>query len=70
MNDEQEHVMIGGAARHFGVPPWKVRRAIERGFYPEPPRMGPFRVIPRSELPVLELALRRAGYLPEPLTAA
>jgi DNA-binding transcriptional MerR regulator len=56
---------IGKLAKHFGVPPWRVRRAIERGFLPEPPRVGAYRVFLAQDLPDIEAALRLAGYLTE-----
>jgi hypothetical protein len=59
------HVLaIGAVARHFGLPPWKIRRLFERGFLPEPRRVGAYRVIPARDLPKIEAALRRAAYLP------
>jgi DNA-binding transcriptional MerR regulator len=56
---------IGQVARRFRVSAWKVRRLFERGLLPEPARVGAYRVIPPDDLPKIEAALRRAGYLPE-----
>lgn len=57
---------LGAVASRFGVPVWKVRRLYERGLLPPAERVGNFRVVRLSDLPVIELALRRAGYLPGP----
>lgn len=46
------------------VETWKIRAAIARGFLAEPPRVGIARAWAQSELPKLERALRKAGYLP------
>jgi DNA-binding transcriptional MerR regulator len=54
---------IGAVAAHFGVPPWKLRRTIERGLLAEPPRVGVYRVFTATDLPHVEKALRAAGYL-------
>jgi len=43
---------------------WQVRRLFESGMLPEPDRIGGYRVIHRADLPKVEEALRRAGYLP------
>lgn len=64
MEGSNEVLMLGAAGALCGVKDtWKVRRTIQRGFYPEPSRMGPFRVVPRSELPRLKNAMIAAGYL-------
>ncbi len=54
---------IGAVAARYGLPTWKVRRAIVRGFLAEPARVGPCRVFTPEQLPAVEDALRRAGYL-------
>lgn len=51
------------AARHCGCPAWQIRRLYERGILPPPPRIGAYRAIPVSDLPLIEKALRAAGYL-------
>lgn len=48
---------------------WKIRACIARGFISEPPRVGIARAWAMSELPKLERALRRAGYLPAEVPA-
>ncbi len=55
---------LGDLARRFDCPVWAVRRVFERGLLPEPPRAGPYRVVTEPDLPVIEAALRAAGYLP------
>jgi DNA-binding transcriptional MerR regulator len=57
---------IGAVARRLGVRPWQVRRLFESGTLPEPSRVGAYRVVAENELPRIERALRKAGYLPEP----
>jgi hypothetical protein len=54
---------IGGLAKRYGLPAWKVRRIFERGLIPEPARLGAYRVVAVRELPQIEDALRKAGYL-------
>ena len=55
---------LGAVARHFGVPVWKVRRLYERAVLPPAERVGPFRIVRSTDLPTIEAALCRAGYLP------
>lgn len=55
---------LGDIARRYQRPLWMIRRIFKRGFLPEPARVGPYRVIPVDELPLIEQALIRAGYLP------
>jgi hypothetical protein len=64
-------------ARYFtenGYPlkAWQVRRVFESGLIAEPEtRLGSYRMIRPSDIPRLEDALRRAGYLPtEPALAS
>lgn len=56
-------------ARRFGVEVWKVRRVFERGMVPEPGRLGLVRVFSESDVPPIEAAMIRAGYL-EPKAAS
>jgi hypothetical protein len=61
---------IGAVALHISKPgcpvsPWQIRRTIERGLLAEPPRVGAYRVFLSADLPLIEKALRKAGYLPE-----
>jgi hypothetical protein len=55
---------VGTVAEHFRVPPWMIRRLFERGLLPPAPRVGAYRVIAAADLPLVERALRVAGYLP------
>jgi DNA-binding transcriptional MerR regulator len=55
---------IGQIAEELGCEAWQVRRLFQRGLLPPAARVGPFRVATRDELPVIEKALRKAGYLP------
>ena len=61
---ESPYLTVGAAARRFGVPAWQVRRLFERKLLPEPARVGAYRVIAAADLAAVEMALRRAGYLP------
>jgi len=54
---------LGVVAKRFAQPVWKIRRLFERGLLPEPARIGSYRVISVSDLPLVEQALRSAGYL-------
>src|SRR5262245_32305485 len=56
---------VGAVARRYGCPAWQIRRLFERGLLPPAARVGAYRVIAASDLPAVEDALRRAGYLPE-----
>lgn len=60
---------IGAVAKRFGLPTWQVRRIIERGFLPEPARVGPYRVFRVEELPAVRAALIKAGYLAKEVPA-
>jgi hypothetical protein len=55
----------GELAKHFGVAHWQIVNTIKRGFLPEPPRVGLYRVWVESDLDQVRDALVRAGYLPE-----
>lgn len=54
---------IGAVAAEMGVPAWQIRRAIERGFLTDPPRLGAYRVFQPDDMPRVREALRAAGYL-------
>lgn len=54
----------GDIARRYGVEVWQVRRLYERKMLPPGARAGTYRVVTEAELPAVEDALRRAGYLP------
>jgi hypothetical protein len=57
---------LGPVARRFGCATWQLRRLYERGLLPPAPRVGPFRVVFEEDLPLVERALVKAGYLPRP----
>jgi excisionase family DNA binding protein len=61
--DGEKDYTVGQTARVFGVDSWHVRRLFERNLLPAPRRFGRHRVIPASDLPRVEAALRAAGYL-------
>lgn len=56
---------MGDIARHYGLDTWQVRRLFERKMLPPALRCGLYRVVPVTELPNVEAALRGAGYLHE-----
>lgn len=60
---EPSQYTVGDLAKHFELPAWKVRRIFERRILPEPERVGAYRVIQACDLPAIEDALRRVGYL-------
>jgi hypothetical protein len=60
---ESPFLTVGAVARHFGRPAWQIRRLFERRLLPPAPRVGAYRVIAAADLPLVEKALREAGYL-------
>jgi hypothetical protein len=56
---------LGDVSRELGAPIWAIRRLFERRLLPEPERIGLYRVVDVKQLPLIEAALRHAGYLPE-----
>jgi hypothetical protein len=56
------HLTVGDIARLKGVPHQVVRRIVDR-LLPDAPRAGLYRLVPAEELPRVEEALDRAGYL-------
>jgi DNA-binding transcriptional MerR regulator len=54
---------LGAVARHFDCRTWQIRRLFERNLLPPAARVGPYRVIAAADLPLVEKALRAAGYL-------
>jgi hypothetical protein len=51
-------------ARQFQIQTWQILQAISRGFLEEPARFGIYRCWSPDDLPRVETALRKAGYLP------
>ena len=60
----QAPLTMGQVAARYGVQQHHVRRIFQRGFLPEPQRVGAYRVVAVEDLPKVEDALRRAGYIP------
>jgi DNA-binding transcriptional MerR regulator len=60
----QAPLTMGQVAARYGVQQHHVRRIFQRGLLPEPLRVGAYRVVPVEDLPKVEAALRRAGYIP------
>ena len=60
---------LGKVADRFGVQTWQVRRLFQNGTLQPAARVGPYRVVPESDLPAVETALIAAGYLPSRETA-
>jgi DNA-binding transcriptional MerR regulator len=56
---------LGAVALRYGCPTWQIRRLFERGLLPPARRVGAYRVVATSDLPLVEAALRVAGYLPQ-----
>jgi hypothetical protein len=61
---------LGVVAKRFGVKLWQVRRCFERGLLPPAARCANYRVVEERQLPAVEAALRRGGYLPSGKEAA
>lgn len=64
-NQPEEYLTTREAGKRLGADDWMVRRVFERGFLPEPPRLGSRRIVRASELPALKKALIAGGYLKE-----
>ncbi len=54
----------GSLARLKGWDEWRVRRLFEDGDLPEPPRLGQYRLLSEDDIPLIEEAMRRRGFLP------
>jgi DNA-binding transcriptional MerR regulator len=65
MRVSQPCLTSGEVARRLGCRVWQVRRLYERGLLPPAARLGQYRVIRERDLPTVEAALRKAGYLPQ-----
>jgi len=62
-----EFFTLGDVADRLGCQTWQVRRLFETGRLPPAKRIGLYRVVPASDLPAVEQALIKAGYLQEPV---
>jgi hypothetical protein len=63
MPDRPQFYDTTDAARALGCEPWQIAALYHRELVPEPPRVGPVRVLTPADLPVLRAALEKAGYL-------
>jgi DNA-binding transcriptional MerR regulator len=61
----QPYLTMGQVAARFGVRQDQVRNLYRRGFLPPAARVGAYRVVHEQDLPKVEEALLRAGYLKE-----
>lgn len=61
--DQNLHT-IGQLAAMFGLPAWKVRRAVD-SLDADIQRAGQYRLVPRSALGKLTVEFQRRGWLPE-----
>lgn len=61
------HLTVGQLADLFGLPTWKIRRAVD-SLDGEIPRVGLYRLVPRVRLGELALALNERGWLAAPQT--
>lgn len=57
---------LGEVADYFSQPLWRIRRLYILKHLPPAQRVGPYRVVPESELPLVRSALIRAKYIEEP----
>ena len=66
----KSHQTVGEIAAFYGLPDWKIRRAVD-SLYAEIPRAGRYRLIPRELLGAVAMELDRRGWLSkqEPVTA-
>jgi hypothetical protein len=69
MHRNPKPLSISDAAAALGVPAWQVRILFKGGTLPEPPRVGPYRVLFASDLPAIRAALEKQGCGPEVASA-
>lgn len=60
----------GEVASLLNVEPWRVRRLFEDGTFPEPVRLGLYRLIDEALVPRIAAEMRQRGWLPSPSTEA
>jgi hypothetical protein len=58
------NLTVGQIAELFGLPAWKVRRAVD-ALKVEIPRAGNYRIIPRNLLGKIAAELERRGWQPK-----
>jgi hypothetical protein len=56
---------LGDVAQRLGCQLWQVARVIDRGLFPQPARVGCYRVLSLDDLPAMRAALIKAGFLKE-----
>lgn len=56
-------LLLSAVADHFHVRQWQVARLFERKLLPKPAKVGPYRVVRAEDLPAVEAALVKGGYL-------
>ncbi|HYT90016.1 MAG TPA: hypothetical protein VEL76_15020 [Gemmataceae bacterium] len=69
-NANTRSLTLGQVARTVGIDVWQVQRALERGFDFPTHKIGVYRCVYASDLPLVRQALERAGYLPHAPGAA
>ena len=57
------HLTIGEVAEFYGIPSWKIRRVVD-SLDGDIPRVGLYRLVPRTMLGTLAVELQRQGWLP------
>lgn len=61
----EDHLTVGEVAKLYSVQTWHVRRVVDR-LGADIPRAGGYRLIPRTLLGDIYIALRERGLLPGP----
>ena len=56
-------ISIGQVAAALGIPSFKVRDLIHRGFISDPPRFRRFRLFRVGDIETIRAAAQRAGYI-------
>lgn len=64
-----DNLTVGQISELFGLPNWKVRRAVD-ALKIEIPRAGNYRIIPRNLLGKIAAELERRGWTPKPAQEA
>lgn len=54
---------LGQIATRYGIQLWQVQRIYQRGLVPEADRIGRTRVVQPADLPSVEAALVKGGYI-------
>ena len=58
-----QFLTLGQVAKRFGCFTWQVARLFERGILPPAARLGNYRVVAESDLPIIRQALEKCGYI-------